>query len=713
MRRLLSGLVLGLALLGALPAAAQDAAAAADMATLVADSVQAKGADTLVAAGNVEVLYKGSRLRATRVTYDQKANRLSIEGPLTLIGADGHTTLLADSADLSADLTEGVLRSARMVLDQKLQIAATRIDRVGGRYTQLTQTVTSSCQVCAAHPVPLWEIRARRVVHDQLKQQIYFEDAQLRFAGVPVFYLPSMRLPDPTVQRARGFLIPNLYSSSNFGTALKLPYFIPLGPSRDLTLTPFIGSKSTRSLSLRYRQSFNTGAIEFDGATSRDGLLPGKNRGYLFGSGNFKLPQGFNLQFQVQTVSDPDYFVNYGLTQVDRLETGVEISRASRDEYIDGRVLHFHSIRSGDDNATLPNNVGTFDWVRRYQPGLIGGTATLSFRSMALVRASSDPIDGRDVTRAGVVADWRRSWVLPYGIVGTAAAAVQSDIYRVSQDPTYGSPLTRTLPQAALELRWPWVRAGRDGAAQVIEPVVQLIWSPKSVTGVPNEDSQLNEFDEGNLWSLNHFSGVDGTETGARANVGVSWTRYAASGWSFGVTAGRIFRQVSATSFDPASGLAGASSDWLVAGQLRWNGIDLINRSVFDNNGLSKEELRLNWTRDRYSLGTSYLWMVADPTALSTSTQPTREWILDAGYPIRRNWSGKIAWRYDFVAKRADATGVSFAWRNECISVDLSLSRLYSSSTSVSPNTTIGFSVGLIGFGGTSGSAAGQSQCVK
>lgn len=712
MRRGLSSLVLCLALLGALPAPAQDAAAPAP-AALVADSVQARGGGLLVAAGNVEVLYKGARLRAAKVTYDQAANRLTIVGPLTLIDADGHATLLADSAALSAELTNGILLSARMVLDQKMQVAATRIDRVNGRYTQLTQTVTSSCQVCAAHPVPLWEIRARRVIHDQLMQQMYFEHAQLRFAGVPVFYLPSLRLPDPTVRRARGFLIPNLYASSNFGTALKLPYFIPFGPTRDLTVTPFLGSKAARSLALRYREAFDSGAIEINGATSRDAMLPGKSRGYLFASGNFALPQGFRLQFQLQTVSDPDYFLNYNLPQVDRLETGVEINRTTRDEFIDGRILHFHSIRAGDDNATLPNNVGTFDWVRRFQPRLVGGTATLSFRSMGLIRASSDPIAGRDVTRAGVVADWQRSWVLPGGIIATAVAAVQSDVYRIAQDPTYGSPLTRTLPQAAAELRWPWVRAGADGSAQVIEPIVQLIWSPKSVTGVPNEDSQLAAFDEGNLWSLNHFSGVDGIETGARANVGVSLTRYAPAGWSFGVTAGRIFRQVNPASFDPASGLGGAASDWLVAGQVRWKGLDLINRTVFDTGGLSKEELRLQWSGGRYQVGTSYLWMVANPASLSLSTLPAREWILDASYPIRPDWTGKVAWRYDFVAKRADAAGLGLAWRNECISVDLSLSRVYASSTSVSPTTTLGFSVGLIGFGGAAGGAAGHSQCAR
>ncbi len=52
--------------------------------------------------------------------------------------------------------------------------------------------------------------------------------------------------------------------------------------------------------------------------------------------------------------------------------------------------------------------------------------------------------------------------------------------------------------------------------------------------------------------------------------------------------------------------------------------------------------------------------------------------------------------------------GVEF--RNECVAVDLSLSRRFTSSTSVTPTTDFALSVELIGFG--SGQKAGPSgQC--
>ena len=51
------------------------------------------------------------------------------------------------------------------------------------------------------------------------------------------------------------------------------------------------------------------------------------------------------------------------------------------------------------------------------------------------------------------------------------------------------------------------------------------------------------------------------------------------------------------------------------------------------------------------------------------------------------------------LSAKGRAIGVEF--RNECLRMDLSLSRRFTTSTSVSPTTDIGFSVDLLGFGGS------------
>lgn len=424
-------------------------ASAQDQATLVADKVFINGDTVLIAEGNIEVFYKGARLSARRITYDRASDRLTIEGPITLTDG-GSVAIFADFAELSTDLQNGLLSSARLVLDQQLQLAAVEIARVDGRYTELRKVVASSCQVCARAPVPLWSIRARRVIHDQEERQIYFEDAQFRIGNMPVFFIPRLRFPDPTLKRATGFLFPRLRSTSQLGTGLKLPYFITLGRSADVTLTPYI-SASTQTLEFRYRQAFRTGDILFNGAVSRDDILPGEMRGYLFGEGAFLLPRDYRLSFGLQTTSDDSYLLDYGYSSADRLESNVALTRIRRDEYINARVVGYYSLRSAEPNSTQPTAVTEGTYERRFVSTALGGIATLSLDTLTAYRASTDDGLGRDTARATARLAWERNFLFGPGILALAQHEFRLTILRLNKTqhllvvhPDYGpKPLSR------------------------------------------------------------------------------------------------------------------------------------------------------------------------------------------------------------------------------------------------------------------------------
>jgi LPS-assembly protein len=691
---------------------------AQDRAVLVSDDLSITGNNRLIAQGHVEVLFKGARLQAQSIVYDQTIDRLLITGPIVLDDGNG-AIILADQADLRADLTEGILTSARLVLNQQLQLAAAELVRAGGgRYTQLSRVVASSCKICAGNPTPLWEIRARRVVHDQQQHQLYFDDAQFRIGGVPVFYIPRLRMPDPTLKRATGFLMPKLRSTSGLGFGFKTPYFIVLGPTRDVTITPYFTTKKGRTVDLRFRQAFRTGSIQIDGALSFDRLLPGKRRGYVLATGAFALPRDFKLTFRGQVVSDPAYLLDYGISDEDRLDSRVEVTRTRRNEYIIGRLINFNSIRAGDINANLPSLIGDLTFHRRFSGGALGGMGGFRFQTHSHRRASDviadtdgDGIgDGRDVSRASARIDWRRSWLLPVGIEATIAAEGQADFYDIQQDAVYQGTTTRTQGAAAVELRWPFLRTGPTGVAHVIEPVLQLVVAPRRTDRLPNEDSALVEFDEGNLFALDRFPGTDAIERGVRANLGLSYTRYDPAGWTLGITVGRVIRDQDLGQFGVASGLNGETSDWLAAVQLTYPvGITFTNRALIGNAGdVTKAESRLDLARGRFGVTGSYIWAVGDvsenrPDAISELTFDTR-------YQFSSGWTGKLSGRYDFEARQGTIAGLGLVFKNECIAVDLSLSRRFTSSTSVQPTTDFGLSVDLIGFG--SGTAAGPSrQC--
>lgn len=696
-----------LALATALPAVAQDDPAPA---TLIADEVSFDNAPRIITAtGEVEIFYQGTRLRAASVVYDGLADWLTIEGPIILTEANGRTVILADFAELSPDLREGVLRSARLVLDRQLQIAATEIDRSGGRYTQLYQSIASSCRICEGNPTPLWEIRARRIVHDREERQLYFEEAQFRALGVPLMYLPRMRLPDPTLERATGFLVPGLFGNDEIGTGLRVPYFFMLGDHRDLTVAPYYTTAGNYGAELRYRQAFGNGWIQADAALSFDDLTDDDMRGYIFADGFFVLDRDFVLDIGIEGVTDRAYLVTYGISEIDRLESNISLSRTRRDEYIGIGVTRFSSLRDGDDNRTLPNNVAEGEITRRFVPPVLGGIASLGLAAHTHLRTDDTDIIGRDVSRVTASADWRRSWVLPAGVLLAVETELYADFYSVTQDSTFPANETRIAPYAAVELRWPWAMTSQTGVTHLIEPTVQLAWSDNDSATVPNEDSVVVEFDEANLFSLNRFPGEDARETGQRMAVGLSYTRTDPLGWSVGVTAGRVWRDMDYMQFTSGSGLDGTRSDWLVATHLGLGDrLSLINRALFDESfEVTSNELALAWRGERHDLQTALTWLLADPA--EGRPVDMAEWRGDLRYDFANAWSAEAGWRYDFEANEPTRAGLALTYATECVDVEFSLSRRFTSSATLNPATEFGLAVSLNGFG-ASRSGRGYSR---
>ncbi|MEM9973043.1 MAG: LPS assembly protein LptD [Pseudomonadota bacterium] len=684
--------------------------ASAQDATLVADSLAITSDNTLVAEGNVEVFFDGTRLTARRVIYDRTADRLTIEGPLTL--AEGtEAVILADSAELDADLTDGILRSARLVLDQQLQIAAAQIARSGGRFTEISRAVVSSCEICEPGSAPIWEIRASRAIRDEEERQLYFEDAQLRVAGVPVFYIPRLRLPDPTLTRATGFLPASIEQRSRLNTGVKIPYFIKIGDHADLTFRAYL-SPATRTLEAEFRQELRQGRLSFEGAISQDDIREGDTRAYLFAEGEFDLPRGFTLKADLELVSDTSYLLEYGYSDKDRLDSALEIGRVRDGQRILTAITAFRTLRASElpIEEELPNRRVELEYEERMFADPVWGQAWAEFGVLTLNRESTDPITGRDVSRVSAAMRWQANADLGFGLRGSADARVDMDYYAISEDPDFDDT-SRIAPAAAVGLSWPLHRRGENGVRHLLEPRVQLAWSDVSGEAVPNEDSTSVEFDEGNLFALSRFPGSDAVETGTRANLGLTWTRFDPAGWSLGATVGRVVRFEDSGQFGTDTGLSGDSSDWLFAAQYKQGrSISITSRSLIDDDlDVNVAETRFDYFTDRVRLGGSYIYRAAAP--LADRFDETSELAVDGALQIDPNWRARADWRYEADEGRSTRAGVGVTYQNECVGVDLSLSRRFTSSTTVEPATDITLRVFLSGFGGGDNGQRPPSRC--
>lgn len=686
------------------PVSAQSTGAADEFATLVADSLYLDGPDRLIAQGNVEALMRRTRLQARRVIYDRSTGRLTIEGPIVLTEGD-EVVILADQAELSEGMTQGLIRSARVVYDQQLQIAAHSINRVDARFTEMNAVIASSCEICATRPTPLWEIRARRVVHDDAAKQIYFENAQFRLLGVPVVYIPRLRIPDPRLDRATGFLSPRFVFDTKHGLGLRAPYFIVLSQDRDLLLTPFVGTKGTRALEFRYRQAFASGMLELGGLVARDSIRPGDTRVAASMAGEFAVGRGYQLRFNLIQPSDRQVLEDYGQTDA-RLTNEITLERVRRDQRVRVQALQFRSLRLGEVNAALPNRVGQAVLEQRMDMPAIGGVGAFRLEAHLHQRERSvlpfDPADPRprDVSRLSLDLEWRRDAVLPLGVLGGVGVQLGLDQFQISGDVGLPRSPSRITPNVMAELRWPLLRHGADGVTYVIEPVAQIIWGRNGTGNFPNDTSRLPELDEGNLFSFDRFAGRDIRESGTRANLGISLTRHDPEGWSSRFTLGRIWRARDLGQFSPDTPLGGAQSDWLVAASIGTvYGLEFATRSHFTSDfNLQRTALELDWTGEQHSLSTSYMRIKRNP--FEGRARSASEWSFEGAREIDEMWTARIGWRYDIAQKRAARANFGLDYENECLRMSLGLEREFASATTPAPRTAFGLNIDILGIGG-------------
>ncbi len=666
---------------------------------LLADQIEyLQDEKLLVATGNVQVIFGDMRLTAASITYDAAHDKVTAQGPIILTQGDG-TRIFADMAELSADLSDGILQGARILLESRFQFAASEIIRDHGRFTTMYKTVGSSCQVCFDRPVPIWQIRSSRVIHDNVEKTLNFHDARLEVFGLPVLYLPNLRTPDPSVRRATGLLVPKFLSAELFGTGVKLPYYIAINDHSDATITPFVTNTGAAILEGEYRAFMGSGSIYLNGVVAfSDGLLTDGLRGFAVAKGQFGLRNGATAQFDLIATSDDSFMRQFNYSESDRLISTLGISRYSHTDYFELNSVAFQSLRDDEDNQTIPLVLPEFEYRRHIAPGFVSGSLNIGMNAVGLTR-----LDGRDVYRLGFDADWRRNWIFPSGILLESFAQADVNLYRVLHDTAFAKPgiLGQFAPSVGLTMRWPLAKLD-GGALHVLEPIAQIVYTA-DVQGndqFPNEDSQQVEFDETNLFAINRFPGKDRVESGLRANLGLTYNRYDNDGWNVGLTLGQVISLNNDANFSAGSGLGTHYSDVLAAVTLELPpNFRMINRVLFDTAlNFKRAESQIWLDYEKYSLEASYLHLDADANA--GAPKPRDEFVFGGKWRFRPNWEISGDARYNLAEATPIKSDGTLTFGNECIRVDLSVSRSFTTSANVPPATSFGLSINLAGFGG-------------
>ncbi|RMF84538.1 MAG: LPS-assembly protein LptD, partial [Planctomycetota bacterium] len=540
----------------------------------------------VTASGRVQVFYGERTLTADSIAYDSANDRIVAEGPITLRTGEGET-VFADFADLDADLRDGLVRGARSVIaDGGAKISAVEARRVDNRYNVLQKAVFSPCEVCAERPVPIWRIRARRILHDQVKGEIHYQDAYFDLMGVPIGYLPYFRHPSPEVKRATGFLPPKVERDHAYGAAVKLPYYIVLDDHSDVTLTPFLSYSDGALLEVEYRRLFERGRLNLNlsgGVTDySDDPRGARPRIGGFGEGRYLTDSGVRVGFDLAFAADDPFLRRYDYTDADRLTTTAFARVYDGRNHATVEASYLQSLRDFEDQDLIPIAAPAFSARHVIDAPGLGGELGFSLDGIALTRPA-----GRDVGRVSFGADWSRQAVTAGGLALRGFADARFDYYAIGDDPAFPSDASRFAPRAGVEARMPFIRADSDGGTHIFEPIAQFVVAPENIFDgdIPNEDSVLAEYDATNLFEPDREPGFDRFESGSRVTLGARYEYFLGDGTEIRATAGRILRFDQIRDFTAGSGLNDAETDYVA----NWPLADLRVGHVFT------KALACNW----------------------------------------------------------------------------------------------------------------------
>ena len=626
--------------------------------------------------GDVVIIQNHLMLKTDKLIYDAASDTVIIPGPLKIYDTIKKEETHATYGELSSDLRDGLLDSARVIQKRQLQITAAKVKQDGGRYTIMNKAVTSYCKICKESSIPLWEIRSRKVIADNVQEKIVFEDAVFRLMGLPVLYTPYVSIPSSNVKRASGFLKPTYVFDDKNGLKIFTPYFLTLGNHADVRLTPWINSEGIKTVEARLRQELRFGNVTLNHASSVD--KNSKYRWFFFLDQNIsKMPYDFSANLKLKKVSDATYRSEYGFGTEDRLRNSFSTYRTKKKQHIEANFINYETLRTTESNSTMPSSIIDAEINQRLIPNHIGGTLDIKLDTRGNYRkASNNNSDGssRDVVRMSGLATWQKDWIIGNGIVAGIASQVRSSSYRVYQDPSSKSTQDIT-PYGALELKWPVVNK-KKGSSHLIEPIAQVVVTSNNKNSVPNEDSLLPEFDETNLFEFGRFPGVDAYEEGQRLNLALNYTYDRLGKFKAGFKFGKVLRTKDNQQFSSSTGLDGKSSDWLTSSQLNvGDNFGLINRALLqDDLSILRNEMHLDWSYKSLSTASKYIWHQSDVTL--DQNKSISQLYLDAGYNFDTDWNISTSINYDFTENETTlSNGLDLVFYNDCTKASLSYTR--------------------------------------
>lgn len=272
---------------------------------LVADSMETDDEGKLILSGEAEVRRIDSVVKGDRIAYDRDTGDVQVTGN-GMIMRDG-SIVRGPELQYNVEYETGEVQDPNFWLGASGGSGQAERAQIFSRSRmRLTNMEYTGCPC----PDPAWYISSPRVDLDFDENEGVARNGVLYFKGVPILASPYLSFPI-TDERKSGFLLPTYGGSSNSGFEISIPYYFNLAPNYDFTLTPRYLAKRGLQLGGEFRYLGHNYQGSLTGSYLANDKLSERDRWMYSLRHQHALGRGFSLMFDVNRVSDDDYFRDF------------------------------------------------------------------------------------------------------------------------------------------------------------------------------------------------------------------------------------------------------------------------------------------------------------------------------------------------------------------------------------------------------------------
>jgi len=646
-------------------------------------------------------------IETTMFQYDIKNNLFSSIGKIKIIDIRNNKYLFKE-IHVDTKKKEMIGSDVSIVLDEKNFGVSEKNDPrfvandilVANNKTKLSKGVFTVCQK-REDKCPPWSIKAKKIVHDKIKKNIYYEHAVLKIYDVPIFYFPKFFHPDPTVKRQSGFLFPFFTNSTTTGFGSAIPYYWAMNNDKDLTFSPKFYENENILFLNEYRQAFNNGFFTLDTGffngyknTSKTKSTGSQNHIFANLDLNFSQNESYasNLSIKVQRTNNETYFkkhdINTELVESDNTNLVNEIkynfSNNDMQLNIAGAVYEDITKASNDKyEYVLPNIMfGKTFFTEKY--GII------NFQSNAL--HNNYKINRHRTSLTNDIIWNPPSLTTKKGFVNSIEGMLRNTNYEARKTGEYRDVGTVNELNGVIGYKSS-LPMKKDGFNHynLFSPSLMIRYAPGHMRNISDENSSLSY---SNLYALNKTTEI---EDGLSAILGFDFKNHekGSDKEKLSISLGQVFNYEENEDMPTMSSLNQHRSD--VVGDINYNfseigKIDysfLIDKN-FDALNYQEVSTELNLGRVQFNLN-----------FLEEQKHVGTERYASSGITLNYNDQNKLSFstKKNFKTESTEFYNLSYQYALDCLTAGLVYRREFYQDSNLEPNDTLMFSITFIPFG--------------